>query len=135
MEQTQPPIRVVVPGKCYRFEATDPTHEWMMTQVEGLAVDEGISMADLKGTLAEFAHRIFGRERKVAFKCDYFPFVDPAWSASTASSGAGAAGRAGDPAGSRFWARHGAPGLTNGRYDPERSPASRSAWAWSAWPC
>ena len=77
MERTQPPIRVVVPGKCYRFEATDPTHEWMMTQVEGLAVDEGISMADLKGTLAEFAHRIFGRERKVAFKCDYFPFVEP----------------------------------------------------------
>lgn len=77
MEQTQPPIRVVVPGKCYRFEATDPTHEWMMTQVEALAVDEGISMADLKGTLTEFVHRIFGRERKVAFKCDYFPFVEP----------------------------------------------------------
>ncbi|HSP56048.1 MAG TPA: phenylalanine--tRNA ligase subunit alpha, partial [Dehalococcoidia bacterium] len=77
MEQTQPPIRVVVPGKCYRFEATDPTHEWMMTQVEGLAVDDGISMADLKGTLAEFAHRIFGIERKVAFMCDYFPFVEP----------------------------------------------------------
>jgi len=77
MERSQPPIRVVVPGKCYRFEATDPTHEWMMTQVEGLAVDEGISMADLKGTLAEFARRIFGRERKVAFRCDYFPFVEP----------------------------------------------------------
>ena len=57
---TQPPIRVVVPGKCYRYEATDPTHEWMLTQVEGLAVDEGITMADLKGTLAEFARRIFG---------------------------------------------------------------------------
>ncbi len=77
MEKTQPPIRVVVPGKCYRFEATDPTHEWMMTQVEGLAVDEGISMSDLKGTLAEFARRMFGRERKVAFRCDYFPFVEP----------------------------------------------------------
>ena len=77
MERSQPPIRVVVPGKCYRFEATDPTHEWMMTQVEGLAVDEGISMSDLKGTLAEFARRMFGRERKVAFKCDYFPFVEP----------------------------------------------------------
>ena len=49
-----------MPGKCYRFEATDATHEWMMTQVEGLAVDDGISMADLKGTLAEFARRIFG---------------------------------------------------------------------------
>jgi len=77
MERTQPPIRVVVPGKCYRFEATDPTHEWMMTQVEGLAIDDGISMADLKGTLAEFARRIFGAERKVAFRCDYFPFVEP----------------------------------------------------------
>jgi phenylalanyl-tRNA synthetase alpha chain len=77
MERMQPPIRVVVPGKCYRFEATDPTHEWMMTQVEGLAIDDGISMADLKGTLAEFARRIFGSERKVAFRCDYFPFVEP----------------------------------------------------------
>ena len=77
MERSRPPIRVVVPGKCYRFEATDPTHEWMMTQVEGLAVDDGISMADLKGTLAEFARRIFGPERRVAFRCDYFPFVEP----------------------------------------------------------
>jgi phenylalanyl-tRNA synthetase alpha chain len=77
MERSQPPIRVIVPGKCYRFEATDPTHEWMMTQVEGLAVDDGISMADLKGTLAEFARRIFGADRKVAFRCDYFPFVEP----------------------------------------------------------
>ena len=77
MEQSQPPIRVVVPGRCYRFEATDPTHEWMIVQVEGLAIDEGISMADLKGTLAEFARRIFGADRKVAFRCDYFPFVEP----------------------------------------------------------
>jgi phenylalanyl-tRNA synthetase alpha chain len=77
MERTQPPIRVVVPGRCYRFEATDPTHEWMMTQVEGLAVDEGISLPDLKGTLAEFARRIFGQDRRVAFRCDYFPFVEP----------------------------------------------------------
>ncbi len=77
MEKTQPPIRVVVPGRCYRNEATDPTHEWMQTQVEVLAVDEGISMADLKGTLFEFAKRIFGQERQVRFRCDYFPFVEP----------------------------------------------------------
>jgi phenylalanyl-tRNA synthetase alpha chain len=77
MERSQPPIRVVVPGKCYRFEATDPTHEWMMTQVEGLAVDDGITMSDLKGTLADFARGIFGSDRKVAFRCDYFPFVEP----------------------------------------------------------
>ena len=77
MEQHQPPIRVVVPGRCYRYEATDPTHEWMMHQVEVLAVDEGISMAELKGTLFEFARRLFGRERQVRFRCDYFPFVEP----------------------------------------------------------
>jgi phenylalanyl-tRNA synthetase alpha chain len=77
MEQTQPPVRIVSPGKCYRHEATDPTHEWMLTQVEGLAVDENISMADLKGTLFEFAKRIFGPERRVRFRCDYFPFVEP----------------------------------------------------------
>jgi phenylalanyl-tRNA synthetase alpha chain len=77
MERQQPPIRVVVPGKCYRYEATDATHEWMLTQVEGLAVDEGISMADLKGTLYEFAKQLFGQERRVRFRCDYFPFVEP----------------------------------------------------------
>ncbi|MCH8008538.1 MAG: phenylalanine--tRNA ligase subunit alpha [Chloroflexi bacterium] len=77
MEKHQPPIRVVVPGKCYRNEATDPTHEWMITQIEVLAVDEGISLADLKGTLFEFAKRMFGQERKVRFRCDYFPYVEP----------------------------------------------------------
>lgn len=77
MEQRQPPIRIVCPGKCYRFEATDATHEWMLTQIEGLAVDDGISMTDLKGTLAEFCRRLFGHERKVTFRCSYFPFVEP----------------------------------------------------------
>jgi phenylalanyl-tRNA synthetase alpha chain len=77
MERRQPPVRVVVPGKCYRFEATDATHEWQFHQVEGLAVDEGITFADLKGTLYEFARRIFGPDRKVRFRCDFFPFVEP----------------------------------------------------------
>ena len=77
MEASQPPIRVVVPGKCYRYEATDPTHEWHFYQVEGLAVDDGITFADLKGTLYEFARRLFGEDRKVRFRCDYFPFVEP----------------------------------------------------------
>jgi phenylalanyl-tRNA synthetase alpha chain len=77
MERSQPPVRVVVPGKCYRYEATDPTHEWMLTQVEGLAVDDGITMAGLKGTLLEFARRLFGEERQARFRCDYFPFVEP----------------------------------------------------------
>jgi len=77
METSQPPIRVVIPGKCYRYEATDATHEWHFHQVEGLAVDEGITFADLKGTLYEFARRLFGEERKIRFRCDYFPFVEP----------------------------------------------------------
>jgi phenylalanyl-tRNA synthetase alpha chain len=77
MESTRPPVRVVVPGKCYRYEATDATHEWHFYQVEGLAVDEGITFADLKGTLFEFARRLFGSDRKVRFRCDYFPFVEP----------------------------------------------------------
>jgi phenylalanyl-tRNA synthetase alpha chain len=77
MELHEPPIRVIVPGKCYRNEATDPTHEWMLTQVEVLAVDEGLSLADLKGTLFEFAKRMFGQERRVRFRCDYFPYVEP----------------------------------------------------------
>jgi len=77
MEKTRPPVRVVVPGKCYRYEATDATHETMLHQVEGLAVDENITLADLKGTLYEFARRLFGAERRVRFRCDYFPFVEP----------------------------------------------------------
>jgi phenylalanyl-tRNA synthetase alpha chain len=77
MEREQPPIRVVVPGRAYRNEATDPTHEWMLTQIEVLAVDSGISMADMKGTLFEFARQMFGQDRKVMFRYAYFPFVEP----------------------------------------------------------
>jgi len=77
MMQQEPPVRVVVPGRTYRYEAQDATHEWHFHQVEGLAVDRGITMADLKGTLAEFARQMFGAERKVRFRCDFFPFVEP----------------------------------------------------------
>jgi phenylalanyl-tRNA synthetase alpha chain len=77
MERMQPPVRIVVPGRCYRFEATDATHEWMLTQVEVLAVDEGITLADLKGTLDHFAKRMFGPERRIMLHHSYFPFVEP----------------------------------------------------------
>jgi phenylalanyl-tRNA synthetase alpha chain len=77
MEQSTPPVRVVVPGKCYRYEAVDATHETMFYQVEGLAVDKNVTMADLKGTLTAFAQAIFGADRKVMFYCSYFPFVEP----------------------------------------------------------
>jgi len=77
MESHEPPIRIAVPGRCYRYEATDATHEWMLHQVELLAVDEGVSMADLKGTLQEFARSMFGPERRVLLRNSYFPFVEP----------------------------------------------------------
>ena len=77
MENSKPPIRVIVPGKCYRYEATDSTHEWHFHQIEGLVVGKDISFSDLKGTLYELARRIFGPSRKVRFRCDFFPFVEP----------------------------------------------------------
>ncbi len=77
MEATEPPVRVVVPGRAYRYEAQDASHEWMFHQLEGLAVDERITMTDLKGTLAELARQLFGPERRVRFRCDFFPFVEP----------------------------------------------------------
>ena len=77
MENSKPPIRVIVPGKCYRYEATDSTHEWHFHQIEGLVVGKNISFSDLKGALYELARRIFGPTRKVRFRCDFFPFVEP----------------------------------------------------------
>ncbi|MCK4222485.1 MAG: phenylalanine--tRNA ligase subunit alpha [Dehalococcoidia bacterium] len=77
MEKGCLPIRAIVPGRAYRYEATDATHESMFYQVEGLAVDKDITLADLKGTLFEFCHCLFGKERKIRFRCDYFPFVEP----------------------------------------------------------
>lgn len=78
MERTpEPPVRVVVPGKCYRQEATDATHEWMLTQIEGLAVDEGVRLTDLKGVLYGWARKMFGADRKIIFHHSYFPFVEP----------------------------------------------------------
>lgn len=77
MRGAAPPIRVVVPGRTYRAEAIDATHEAQFQQIEGLAVDEHITLADLKGTLAALAHALFGPQRKVRFRCDYFPYVEP----------------------------------------------------------
>ena len=77
IKDMEPPIRVIEPGKVYRYEASDATHVPMFHQIDGLAVDKGITMADLKGTLYEFARRFFGEERKVRFRGDYFPFVEP----------------------------------------------------------
>jgi len=77
MEKSDPPIRVIIPGKCYRYEATDSTHEWHFNQIEGLAIDSNLNFTDLKGTLYDFAKKLFGPKRKIRFRCDYFPFVEP----------------------------------------------------------
>jgi phenylalanyl-tRNA synthetase alpha chain len=77
MESHQPPIRIVVPGKVFRNEATDATHEAQFFQIEGLAVDSNISLAHLKGTLEYFFKKLFGEETKIRFRPTYFPFVEP----------------------------------------------------------
>ena len=73
MEQRRPPIRVVVPGRCYRFEATDAIHESILFQYEGLAIDEKLTMADLKGVLYSFARQIFGSEEQGALSSGLLP--------------------------------------------------------------
>jgi phenylalanyl-tRNA synthetase alpha chain len=70
-------IRVIVPGMCYRNEQVTARSEIQFTQVEGLAVGENITFADLKGTLTELARRLFGAERKTRFRASYFPFTEP----------------------------------------------------------
>ena len=77
LQQYAPPVRVLAPGQVYRRDFFDATHAPAFMQLEGLAVDEGISFVDLKSTLAEFARRFYGETRRVRFGPSYFPFVEP----------------------------------------------------------
>ena len=77
MEGQEPPIFIVVPGRCYRSDPFDATHSPIFHQVEGLAVAEGITLADLKGTLDEFARALFGPGRSTRFRPGFFPFTEP----------------------------------------------------------
>jgi phenylalanyl-tRNA synthetase alpha chain len=77
MEQQDPPVYVIAPGRVYRQEAADATHTPVFHQVEGLAVDEGLTLADMKGTLLAFARAMFGEDTRVRLTPDYFPFVEP----------------------------------------------------------
>jgi phenylalanyl-tRNA synthetase alpha chain len=77
VESMKPPIRTIEPSRVYRYEAVNATHLNIYHNMDGLAVDKGITMADLKGTLYEFARRYFGPDRQVRFRVDYFPFVEP----------------------------------------------------------
>lgn len=77
MEQRKPPIRIICPGRVYRADEVDATHSPVFHQVEGLVVDKGITMCDLKGVLEQFAHEIYGPETKVKFRPSFFPFTEP----------------------------------------------------------
>ena len=77
MHQEKPPIRALLPGRCFRYEAVDASHASEFFQVEGLMVDEGTSMADLKGLLDQFAHAMFGEGRPTRFRPGYYPFTEP----------------------------------------------------------
>ena len=77
LQRFAPPVRVLIPGNVYRRDFFDATHAPAFAQIEGLAVDEGISFVDLKATLAEFAHRFYGGTRRVRFGPSYFPFTEP----------------------------------------------------------
>ncbi len=77
LETYQPPVRVVIPGRCYRRDPFDASHSPVFEQLEGLAVDEGITFVDLKATLATFARRVFARDTAVRFRPSYFPFTEP----------------------------------------------------------
>lgn len=77
MENHKPPFKIVAPGKVYRYEATDKTHEVQFHQVEGLVVGENISMANLKFALHSFLQKIFGQDVEIRFRPGYFPFVEP----------------------------------------------------------
>jgi len=76
MERQKPPIRAATIGKCYRYEAVDATHSHTFHQVDLLAVDEGLTLADLKGTFAHLVRQLFG-EVEIRFRPDFFPFVEP----------------------------------------------------------
>jgi phenylalanyl-tRNA synthetase alpha chain len=93
MEAQGPPIFIVVPGRCYRSDPFDATHSPMFHQVEGLAVAEDITLADLKGTLDEFARAIFGPERETRFRPGFFPFTEPSVEVDVSCFACGGSGR------------------------------------------
>jgi phenylalanyl-tRNA synthetase alpha chain len=93
MEKHQPPVRLIAPGRVYRRDNLDLTHTPMFTQVEGLVVGEGISLADLKGTLFAFLRELFGEERKLRFRPSFFPYTEPSAEVDISCGVCGGTGR------------------------------------------
>ncbi|MBR6407725.1 MAG: phenylalanine--tRNA ligase subunit alpha [Clostridia bacterium] len=77
MEKQKPPIRIISPGRVFRSDAVDATHSPLFHQIEGLVVDKGVTMADLKGTMETFARRLYGEDSVVRFRPHHFPFTEP----------------------------------------------------------
>jgi len=92
MEAHPPPVRLIAPGRVYRRDNLDLTHTPMFTQVEGLVVDEGVSLGDLKGTLDFFVKELFGEERRTRFRPSFFPYTEPSAEVDVSCAGCGGRG-------------------------------------------
>jgi phenylalanyl-tRNA synthetase alpha chain len=92
MQRRRPPLRVIAPGRVFRRDTPDATHNPMFFQVEGLLVDRGIHMGHLKGTLSEFVRRLFGPDTRTRFRPSYFPFTEPSMEADYSCFKCGGAG-------------------------------------------
>jgi phenylalanyl-tRNA synthetase alpha chain len=93
MEQHQPPVRLIAPGRVYRRDNLDLTHTPMFTQVEGLVVGDNISLADLKGILFAFLRELFGEERRLRFRPSFFPYTEPSAEVDISCGACGGTGR------------------------------------------
>ena len=92
METRKPPIRVICPGRVFRADEVDATHSPVFHQIEGLVVDKGITLCDLKGVLEQFAHEIYGCDTKVKFRPSFFPFTEPSVEVDVSCSECGGKG-------------------------------------------
>ncbi len=92
MEATKPPIRVICPGRVYRADEVDATHSPVFHQIEGLVIDKGVTMCDLKGVLEQFAHEIYGEDTRIRFRPSFFPFTEPSVEVDVTCSACGGKG-------------------------------------------
>ena len=126
----EPPMYVIIPGRTYRRDATDPSHLAQFMQVEALAIDEGITVGDLKGTILYFAQSMWGADRRVRIRPNYFPYTEPSFEFDLSCGVCG--GRGCRTCGGDGWIEVGGCGmvhpnvLRNGGIDPER-------WSGFAW--
>ena len=140
MEKQKPPIRIIAPGRVYRSDAVDATHSPLFHQIEGLVVDKGITMADLKGTLEVFVKRLYGEDTVVRFRPHHFPFTEPSAEMDVqcfALPRRGLPPVQGRGLDRNSGLRYGTPArcCTTAASTRRSTAASPSAWAWSAWSC